>query len=111
TTTASLEVPVAARPSSQRTPAARRTSVLTSVSVATRFTSAAGSGSASTTAIVLIVAGNHAARALSPAALGFERPTVATTRARTSSAAAVAISALSVDAPVSRPTHGAGTPR
>src|SRR5207237_7856838 len=79
--------------------------------VATRFTSAEGSGSASTTAIVLIVAGSHAARALSPAALRFESPTVATTRARTSAAAAVAISARSVGAPVSRPTHGAGTPR
>src|SRR5262249_17928730 len=82
TRTASLEVPVAGWPSSQRTPAACRTSVFTSVSVATRLTSAAGSGSASTTAIVLIVAGNHAAGGVSPAALGWRSPPVATTSAR-----------------------------
>src|SRR5207249_4008710 len=111
TTTASVDVPLASRPSSQRTPAAVSASVFTSVAVMTALTSAAGSATASTTTIVLIVAGDHATARSSPAATRFDSPTVTTARARIPSAAASANRAFSVHAEVRRPTHGAGTRR
>ncbi len=60
-TTASVEVPEAARPSSTTRPAARSARPLTSVAVMIALTSAAGSGSASTTTTILIVEGAHVA--------------------------------------------------
>ena len=66
TTTASVEVPLATRPSSHRTSAAASSAVLTSVTVITALTSAAGSGAPSTTTIALIVDGAHAAIGLPP---------------------------------------------
>src|SRR4029077_1188818 len=109
-TTASVEVPEAATPSSTTSPAARSARPLTSVAVITALTRAAGSGSASTTTTVLIVEGVQVAIGEWPAEARLLRPTVVIASARRSSVASWAIAARSVKAPVSSPTQGAGTP-
>src|SRR5438445_20029 len=80
-TTASVEVPEAATPSPIAIPAARSARPLTSVTVITALTSAAGSGSASTTTTVLIVEGVQVAIGEWPAATRLLSPTVTTARA------------------------------
>ena len=111
TTTASVEVPLASVPSPHRTPAAARSAVFTSVIVMTAFTSAAGSGAASTTTIALIVDGIQTAAGATPAAMRLLSPTVTTARAPRPCSATSARSAVSVWAEVRSPIHGAGTPR
>src|SRR2546428_182654 len=54
-TTASVEVPLTKPPAASRTPASSSRSALTSVTVMIAFTSAAGSGAASTTTMAVIV--------------------------------------------------------
>jgi len=85
-TTASIDVPLAGRPSAHCRPASPRTRDFTSVTVSARFTSAAGSGLASSTTIVLIVPTGAAAAALQPAAIRLPSPTVTTTSASMSAA-------------------------
>src|SRR5207244_6871175 len=102
-TIASVEVPLAGSPSSVRTPASATTMTLASVTVITRFTSAAGVAAASTTRMVLIVDGSHAATAVGPALAGLLRPTVTIATAVLPSIASVARSAFSADAPGERP--------
>src|SRR5262245_8475926 len=109
-TTASVEVPLTIPPPGPRTPARSSASTLTSVAVITAFTRAAGSGSASTTMIALMVDGAHTATGSTPAATGLPRPTVITARARMPWACASPTAACSVPAEVRRPTRGAGTP-
>src|SRR5215470_18098425 len=109
-TTASVEVPLTIPPPVPRTPARSSASTLTSVAVITAFTRAAGSGSASTTMIALMVDGAHTATGSTPAATGLPRPTVITARARMPWACASPTAACSVHAEVRRPTRGAGTP-
>src|SRR5207245_1139167 len=70
TTIASVEVPLAGSPSGVRTPASASAMTLASVTVITRLTSAPGAAAASTTRMVLIVEGSHAATALRPALAG-----------------------------------------
>src|SRR6266851_5263420 len=80
-TTASVDVPLAARPPAASRPASRSASPFTSVAVITAFTSAAGSGFASTTTMVLIVDAADVATGELPAATGLLSPTVTTASA------------------------------
>src|SRR5262249_12880804 len=105
-TTASVDVPLATRPSSHRRSTDASSEVLTSVTVITALTSAAGSGSPSTTTIALIVVGAHTPIGVRPAVMRFDRPTVTTASAVNPEPSASATTAFSVHADVSRPIHG-----
>src|SRR5262249_41607337 len=106
TTTASVEVPLATRPSRHRRSADASSDVLTSVTVMTALTSAAGSAAPSTTTIELIVDGAQTPSGVWPAVMRFDSPTVTTAGAGQPEPPASAKTAFSVHADVSRPTHG-----
>ena len=84
---------------------------MTSVTVMTALTSAAGSAAPSTTTIALMVDGAHAATGVVPAATRLESPTVTIAIALSPRPLTWATSARSVHAEVSRPTHGPGIAR
>src|SRR5262249_58080866 len=106
TTTASVEVPLATRPSSHRRSTDPSSDVLTSVTVMTALTSAAGSAAPSTTTIELIVDGAQRPSGVWPAVTRFDSPTVTTASAIKPDPSASATTAFSVHADVSTPTHG-----
>src|SRR5262249_41770021 len=106
TTTASVDVPLAPRPSSHRRSAAASSDVLTSVTVMTALTSAADSAAPSTTTIELIVDGAQTPSGVWPAVMRFDSPTVTTASAIKPDPSAAATTAFSLTPDVSTPTHG-----